>query len=118
VITHIEEGADREKLSWPVTFNGTAVEIGRVFGGVPEGIDSPAQIVTVRTKVMTANVARGNRRNRRLALEKTGRCASTQRKTRAKNGREKGGGGPTTHDSDSRVCQVSCPLLQALPREM
>jgi len=42
--THIEEGAETVLARH---FYRTAVEIGRVFGGVPEGIDSPAQIVTV-----------------------------------------------------------------------
>ena len=69
--THIKERAETIAPSY---LDGAAVEVGGIFGGVTERIDSPAEIVAVGAKVMNANVVRGNGRNRRLGFEKTGRC--------------------------------------------
>src|ERR1700730_14549036 len=92
---HIEEGAETVASGH---LHGPAIEVRGVFGGVAESVDRPAQIVAVRTKVMNADVVRGNGR-RRLGFERRGRCG--QRTNKSANGKKRGGG-RAMHDSPSR----------------
>ncbi len=99
---HVEERAETVASGH---LHGAAVEVGRVFGGVAEGIDSPAQIVAVRTEVMNADVVRGNG-GRGLGFKQSRRCAQ-QEENKNKNGR-KGGCGTAMHDSHSRFGWAIC----------
>src|SRR5258708_11536346 len=85
---HVEEGAETVASG---DLHGPATEVRGVFGGVAESVDSPAHILAVRTKVMNADVVRGNGR-RRLRVERSGPCGPPPTKTtnRQKTWRQQG----------------------------